>query len=120
MWGAGLRVKYAEPLFATFVVLMFLISGFRSAPLIARGMAPVVRPLAAPLVLVGRHGRLPLAAVIAFGVFVALGAILGVLWGVFMVAQPRTCAQVETAAGPVYTCEIGHPYHAQIVELGQM
>lgn len=112
-------MTFAESALAAFVVFMFLVSGFRSAPLIARGITPIVRPCGPPVVIFFRHLRLPMACLIAFGLFLAVGLALGLLYGVFLVAQPRTCAQVETPAGPVYTCEIGHPYHEQIMEIGQ-
>jgi hypothetical protein len=103
-------------LFALFVMLVWICAGAKSAPLIAKGVGPVVRPLVPPARVVARHVRLPLACMMAFGLFVAVGLALGIAYSTLLANQPRTCAQVETAIGPVVTCEIGHPYHNVIVE----
>jgi hypothetical protein len=100
---------------AWFMMLVWIAAGAKSAPLIARAVTPAVRPLGPPARMIARHVRLPLACVFAFAAFVVAGFVLGLAYATLLVEQPRTCAQVETAVGSIYTCEIGHPYHELIV-----
>lgn len=104
-----------ESLLAWFVTVVSILTAAKVAPSIVRAVAPAVRPLGPPLALFFRHLRLPMLCVITLSVAIALAVVAGATYGYLLADTPRTCAMVPAAGGALIpTCEIGHPYHAQL------